>query len=286
MDKNAKKPCDICGKEISRNNMSIHRKKCMMKTENPSAAHMNEMLERQKQKYENEIQQHKIEIEKQQYKISALEQQVKTLTTQLQCDKPPVVNNNTYNVELDITNNFYVIDPNGVRDGLDMKKLRSFGQENIDYIDSSKPLPTILKNIYCNKEHLENQVLSHKYLNLQWILFKYDDHILTLNLGIDNDNMHVMVKLIVDNVQRLLQKEFPNAEERWHAVRELLCEMNDEVDDMCDKLGNNTALTKLPIWNKEQFNKYEERDWMRYMDMANYSQQLKRIDTKKWDAYY
>lgn len=285
MDKHAKKPCDICGKEISRNNMSIHKKKCMNKIENPTAAHMNELLERQKQKYENEIQQHKIEIEKQEYKISALEQQVKTLTTQLQCDRTPIVNNNTYNVDMDVTNHFYVISADGLRDGLDMKKLRSFGSENIDYIDSSKPLPTILKNIYCNKDHLENQVLSHRYLNLQWILFKNDDHVLALNLGIDNDNMHVMVKLIVENVQHLLQKEFPNGEERWDAVRELLNEMNREVDDMRKRMGNTVALSKLPLWNKDQFSNYEEREWMRYMDMANYSQQLKRIDTKKWDSY-
>ena len=282
MDKTAKKPCDICGKEISRNNMAIHRKKCMLKTENPTAAYMNEMLERQKQKYENEIEKHKIEIEKQQYKISALEQQVKTLTTQLHYQKPSDIKN-TYN--MDITNNFYVHNTDGIRIGLDMTKLRSFGKENIDYIDATKPLPTILMNIYCNENHLENQVLSHKYLNLQWILFKYEDYILSLNLGMDEENMHVMVKLIVENVQKLLNKEFPNVDERWDAVRSLLWAMNKKVDKMCDEIGNKAALKKLPIWNKDQLNMFEQRTWMKYMDLADYSQNIKGITTKKWDSY-
>lgn len=283
-DVNAKIECAGCGKLISKSNLAVHRKRCKNVLLPNKKTY--EQLESELKNKDKLINDQHTKLEQQQYKIEALEQQVKFLSTQLQCkeDNKPIVNNNTFN--MDITNNFYVIDANGLRDGLDMTKLRCFGNENIDYVDSSKPLPTILKNIYCNKDHLENQVLSHQYLNLQWILFKYEDHILALNLGIDHDNLHVMVKLIVDNVQHLLQKEFPNGEERWDAVRQLLQEMDREVDDMCVRLGNQDAMDKLPIWNKAQVKGYEERTWQRYMDLANYSQKLKQISTKKWDSYY
>lgn len=277
-----KKQCVGCNAMITAPNFAKHKRRCELykKTGDYAESNMSmkdkmEQMSKKIKELEIEKQEHKIQLEKANYKIEFLEKQVSLLSTQ-----PKQQINN-----FEITNNFYVMDANGLRNGLDMNKLRSFGSENIDYVDPSKPLPTILKNIYCNKDHLENQVLSHKYLNLQWILFKYEDHVLALNLGIDDDNMHVMVKLIVENVQRLLNKEFPNVEERWDAVRELLWQMNKEVDEMCDKLGNNIALDKLPIWNKDQFKGCEERIWQRYMDLANYSQQLKRIDTKKWDCY-
>ena len=109
---------------------------------------------------------------------------------------------------------------------------------------------------------------------------------LRLNLGIDNENINVITKLIVDNAQKLFNKEFPNVEERYDAIRQLLQNMEDDVEDMIKEVGNNEALKRLPVWNKEQYKSYEERDWMKYMDMKNYSQNLARIDTKKWDAYY
>ena len=279
-DKTTKISCECCGKLISKNNMAIHRRKCKHTLTKPQPT-TEELLNLLKQK--------DIEITKQKYEIENLKLQVKNLNNELISNAKVVNNvknvNNNFQINIDV-NNYYVYDENGLRDGLDMTKVRSFGNENIEYIDPSKPLPTILKDMYCNKEHLENQVLSHQYLNMQWIIIKYEDHMLRLNLGIDNENINVITKLIVDNAQKLFNKEFPNVEERYDAIRQLLQNMEDDVEDMIKEVGNNEALKRLPVWNKEQYKSYEERDWMKYMDMKNYSQNLARIDTKKWDAYY
>ena len=166
------------------------------------------------------------------------------------------------------------MDQDGLRNGLDLTKVRAFGNENVGYVDKTKPLPTILKDIYCNSEHPENRVISHEYLNLQWILIRYKDHILSLNLEHDRDKMHVMLKIVCDNVERLLGTKYENGDERIQATRELLRELDKEVRELEKDVGNKKAAMMLPIWNKKQVAAMEDRMWGEYMDDPKYSQNL------------
>ena len=186
--------------------------------------------------------------------------------------------NTTNHITNQITNinHYYVLDQNGMRDGLDLTKLRTFGNENVGYVDKTKPLPTILKDIYCNAEHPENRVISHEYLNLQWILFRCKDHIMSLNLEHDRDKMHVMLKIVCDNVERLLDTKFDNGDERILATRELLREMDNEVRHLEKDVGVKRAKEMIPIWHKAQVAGVEDREWGQYMEHPSYSQNTAR----------
>ena len=246
--------------------MAVHKRTC-----GRTKALTYEQICNQLTTCKNLVQEKDTQLQLKDYKIENLELQIKHLNTQLLC-KPNVVNNSTTNnIHLNV-NHYYVLDSNGLREGLDMSKLRSFGDENVDYIDKTKPLPTILKEIYCNSEHPENRVLSHNYLNLQWMLFKCKDHILSLDLEHDRDKAFVMQRMVCDNVERLLGRKFENEDERMHAGRELLQTMDNEVRELEKTHGVKRAFKMLPLWNKGQFDSMEERVWRQYMDDPNYSQ--------------
>lgn len=244
---NEKVQCEGCLKMISGHNMRAHMRLCKGV---PSVENLIK---------ENELLKQKIAQMDEKYTviIADLEAENKKLNNMIITNSasPNSVNIHQPTINITNNNNFYVFDLNGKQRGLNMEKLRSFGDENIDYINKDLPLESILKQLYCNDDHLENKVISHEFLNLQWVLFKYKDHILSLNLGIDNDNFRVMCRLIVDNVQKLLNKEFTNADERHHAVLGLLNTMNKNVIEYSNRVGVKIAAEKLPIWNKEQFKK-------------------------------
>ena len=183
------------------------------------------------------------------------------------------INHNNINVNI---NNYYVTDKDGIRDGLDMSKLRTFGTENVDYIDKTKPLPTILMDIYMNDAHPENRVLSHEFLNLEWIMFRFKDHILRLHLEIDRDNFHIFYRMVCDNVEKLLGQTYDNADERYDGAKQLLRAMDNEVLQLEKKVGLKKAFDMLPIWNRGQVDGVEARMWKQYMNEPNYSQNLRR----------
>ena len=183
------------------------------------------------------------------------------------------INHNNINVNI---NNYYVTDKDGIRDGLDMSKLRTFGTENVDYIDKTKPLPTILMDIYMNDAHPENRVLSHEFLNLEWIMFRFKDHILRLHLEIDRDNFHIFYRMVCDNVEKLLGQTYDNADERYDGAKQLLRAMDNEVLQLEKKVGLKKAFDMLPIWNRGQVEGVEARMWKQYMNEPNYSQNLRR----------
>ena len=223
--------------------------------------------------YKSQVKEKDQQLELKHYEVENMQLRIKQLTTQLQCDqKPQVVNN--YNITN--VNHYYVLDKDGIRDGLDMTKLRTFGTENVDYIDKTKPLPTILMDIYMNDAHPENRVLSHEFLNLEWIMFRFKDHILRLHLEIDRDNFHIFYRMVCDNVEKLLGQTYDNADERYDAARQLLRAMDNEVLQLEKKVGLKKAFEMLPIWNREQVEGVEARMWKQYMNEPNYSQNLRR----------
>ena len=128
-----------------------------------------------------------------------------------------------------------------VTDSVTDSKLRTFGTENVDYIDKTKPQSTIMEDIYCDPE---NHVISHEFMNRQWITFLYKDHILRLHLDIDRDQFRVFFRLVCDNVKRLLGNKLENFEENTEAVHGLLRTLDGEVMALQRKIG---TCTMLPV---------------------------------------
>ena len=177
---------------------------------------------------------------------------------------------------------------NGARDkiiysGFDMKQLRYIGTENVNYVDSEKPLSTILNLIYLHPDHLENRVLSHLYLNRQWIVFKYKNHFLSLHLEHDREYVYVMMQILCDNVETLLGRKYPNVQERLDATNQLLHAMDIEVEQLIHEVGNKVAYEMLPIWNKQQYDRTENHRWATYMQEKTYSQN--ELNISSWDKY-
>lgn len=276
--------CVHCGKMISKKNISTHRKKFHSENDQPTYADLQDALNGAQQtivakdhkiaQQDQELQVHKEEIARYKDEVSRLS----TLVTTGQCGTVvnQVINNTTNNnINLNV-NYYYVLDDEGMRKGLDLTKIRTFGTENVDYIDKTKPLPTIVKEIYCNSAHPENRVISHNYLNLQWVMFRFKDHVLSLNLEHDREKVGVMQKMVCDNVEKLLDQKFDNVEERMHAGRELLQAMDNDVRDIEKRIGVKKASEMIPIWNKDQLKNVEDRIWKQYCDDANYSQNVVR----------
>ena len=283
-------PCAFCGKMISKNNMSTHRKKFHSENDKPLYTDLEETIRVQQgqlaakdltiAKKDQEIQ-----IQKEDY--ARLKEDHARLTTLVVSGKCGTTNNNTNNnttnnndhstnITVNNVNHYYVLDANGVREGLDLTKLRTFGTENVDYVDKTKPLQTILKDIYCNEAHPENKVLPHEFLNLQWIMFRYQDHILRLHLEMDRSEFVVFRKLVCDNVERLLGQTYDNYDETYDATRQLLQTMDNDVRALIKDVGREKAVKKMPIWNPEQLKGVEERIWKSYMRDPNYSQNVNR----------
>lgn len=293
MDKSAKIPCEICGKYISKNNMAVHKKKCVNKIANPTNEFMQQMLNIQKHEYEKLLDEKEKMLCKRINDLLIYQEDNKRLQTEIDLmrknqlfainnsQNAETINNTTNNNNINISNNYYVMDLDGNRSGLNMNKIRAFGDENIDYIDTSKPLLDILKQLYCNPDHLENKVISHAYLNLEWILFKYKDHILRLHLEHDRKNVSVLVRLICDNVQQRLGKEFKNHGERHDAVIQLLKEMDNDVNKLVWTLGTNDAKMHVPLWNKEQYDMHDDVVWRSWMNEPTYSHT--QIDIARWE---
>ena len=268
--------CYMCKKMFSTPNMARHYKSCSQKSSHLTPDEMVEKIFELENKNTLILDEKNREIEKQGYMIEQLKIDLKKLHIQQitnNNDHSTTTNNN--NITMNI-NHYYVMDKDGLRDGLDLTKLRAFGDENVGYVDKTKPLPTILKDIYCNSEHPENRVISHEFLNLQWILFRYKDHILSLNLEHDRANMQVMRQIVCDNVERLLGTKFENGDERILATRELLRELDKEVRHLEKDVGLHNAKDMLPIWNKAQVAGVEDRIWGQYMEDPKYSQNVAR----------
>ena len=293
MDKSTKIPCEICGKHISKNNMAVHKKKCATKIANPTNEFMQQMLNTQKHEYEKLLDEKEKMLCKRTNDLLIYQEENKRLKIEIDVMKKhqlvatnnnqnaETIHNTTNNNNINISNNYYVMDLEGNRSGLNMNTIRAFGDENIDYIDTSKPLSDILKQLYCNPEHLENKVISHAYLNLEWILFKYKDHIMRLHLEHDRQNVSVLVRLICDNVQQRLGKEFKNHGERHDAVIQLLKEMDNDVNKLVSTLGAKDAKRHVPLWNKEQYDSQDDVVWRSWMNEPTYSQTP--VDIARWE---
>ena len=282
-ERKAKITCTRCSKQITRNNMSAHRKTCETKDITTYDQISNQLTTCKEQLKQTQaiVKEKELENEKQRYEIEQLKLEVQHMHTQYITNNNTTNNNTTNNTNDNrITvnvNQYYVMDKHGMRDGLDMTKIRSFGTENVSYVDVTKPLPTILKDIYCNDLHPENKVLSHHYLNLQWILVRYKDHVVRLNLEHDRSNMHIILQMVCENVERLLGKEFKSTDERISGIQELLGAMDVEVRTLQKRVGNEKALQMLPVWNKRQYERTENRLWESYMLYdPNYSQNVNK----------
>ena len=171
--------------------------------------------------------------------------------------------NNTTNNNTIINNYYYVTDSGGNPQGLDMTKLRNFGEENVSYVDKTQPLPKILKDIYYNEDHMENRVISHQKANLQWMLFKCQDYLVRLNLEMNRESVPLMEDLVCNNVQKLLGKKF-DLRERRDAILELLAKFDDEARVLTDHIPDDDEADKqLPVWNRAQSEQYKEQHYQR-----------------------
>ena len=281
-NKKLKVECKHCGKMISKNNIAAHRKKFHSENDKPTYADLQETIRVVQQQIA--AKDHQLAMAHQELQISIEEvgrykSENARLTALVVSGSAGVTNNttnnsnshNNNNINVNI-NNYYVTDKDGIRDGLDMTKLRTFGTENVDYVDKTKPLPTILMDIYMNDAHPENRVLSHEFLNLEWIMFRFKDHILRLHLEIDRDNFHIFYRMVCDNVEKLLGQTYDNADERYDGAKQLLRAMDNEVLQLEKKVGLKKAFDMLPIWNRGQVDGVEARMWKQYMTEPNYSQ--------------
>ena len=277
--------CDGCGKNISKINIAAHKKRCKKPLAPGNTYEDLQMLLTDKDKElrasvnrqmilleENNLLKHQLENLKKGSNVT--NQTADTINN----NNTNNTNNNTNNIN--INNNYYVVDLEGNRKGLDMNSIRSFGEENIDYIDKDKPLADILKQLYCDPAHLENKVLCHEFLNLEWILIKYKDHIKRFYLE-EGHNVPDLARLICGNAAKLLGREFENYAEKEDAVKELLREMDNEVNTLIKQVGVVEANNRVPVWNTAQYEQAEQRRWKDYMMDPDYS--MNRIDTKEWD---
>ena len=270
--------CEDCGKHISKTNIATHKKRCkhQLVPEKKTYHELEKLLETQKNDLEKSMVEKDLQLRKSCDQNSRLMEENNRLKRQLEAliTQGPgnttnnMTNNNTNcnnvtNNVTNVTNNYYVIDTQGLRDGLDMTKLRNFGEENVSYVDKTQPLPKILKDIYYNEDHMENRVISHQKANLQWMLFKCQDYLVRLNLEMNRESVPLMEDLVCDNVQKLLGKKF-DLRERRDAILELLAKFDDEARALTDHIPDDDEADKeLPVWNRAQSERYKELFYQR-----------------------
>ena len=270
----ASKQCNLCKLNYSTTNFSKHYKSCQKKHGILSPVELQDLIIDLRKQLEDS----KIELTKANYRIEELTNNNNKLVEAITAGKvsgsgmaseapSQVVNITNGNVDNSTTtiNNYYVLDANGIRDGIDMTKLRAFGDENVDYVDKTQPLTKILKDIYCNDDHLENRVVCHEFLNLEWILFKCKKYIVRLHLEPDRESVPLMVDMMCNNVQKLLGTTYENPEERADAVNQLLVELDKGVKKLIADVGLKEANNRMPVWNNAQHDNYEERRLDKYI---------------------
>lgn len=240
-----KKICEGCQGLFTSSNISKHKKICDAYLNRPT---YESLLAKVKQ------------LERELAKANETNEKLKKNGMVIHGDQHNTSNSNctTINNVTNVTNNYYVIDAQGLRDGLDMTKLRNFGEEDVSYVDKTQPLPNILKDIYYNKDHMENRVISHEYpCHREWMLFKCQDFLVRLHLETDRSNVPLMEDLVCDNVQKLLGKKF-DIHERRDAIVELLAKFDDERKELTEGVDEDEAYNRLPVWNRRQYEKYKE----------------------------
>ena len=266
--------CVACGKSITKSNMAAHKKRCKIISQEKNPLTYDE-LKNELTAYKEKFNEQEIKNKIQHYEIENLKLQLENLKYQLKNkDDKNIINNN---VNITNINNFYVFDSNGLRDGLDMHKLRHFGDENVDYVDKDAALWSIMNDIYFNDKHLENKTISFIYKNGQWIAFNMKEHILKLNLEFDNEKLYVMRDLLISNLSKLIGRKFENYHENEDATKLFLNKMINEMDSCIEKYGNDNV--KMPIWNEFMYKERIQIEWKKYMNLPNYS----GINTKSWD---
>lgn len=288
-ESDCKKECLGCRKLITAPNFAKHKKRCKVFQELPStieAAQINpDNLQDEINKLTQELHKKDEELQKRDEELEFVKRELQKANTMLQTRGNYIENQHNYNdIHIDVLNQFYVLDVNGIKNGLDLSMVKSIGTENVDYLKNMSPLPplqSLLKNIYASDEHVENRVLSHLYRNNQYIIMKYSDHFLIINLGNDKENFSVFQKKIMENMENIFGRTWDNFEEVRDAVQNLLWALNGENDQNKwvpesrpdFKLGEEEG--KCVIWNFNQFdNGLEQRHWKPYMNNELYSGNL------------
>ena len=259
MSTKAPKECLGCGKLISYSYFSAHQKSCQAFLALPSPK---ELVESYK------------DTDKLRKRVEELEAELLKANTAIENFRSNVYNNctidqsntNNTNLNIEMTNNYYVINCNtGEKDGLDMKKINSFGYENVDYIEKNKSLEFTLNKIYCNEDHPENRIISHAYLNNEWLLIKLTNE-RVLRYHINEDTMHIFRDTIINNVERICETKW-GVEEKNRAIKGLISNLSKEVE---------TGKYKhLPIWNNRQYNKTDNNEWLtHYVKQPNFLQKM------------
>ena len=271
----ATKECNLCKLNFSTTNFSKHYKICQQKHNVPTPEQLQDTINQLKRQLEAS----KIELTKANYRIEELTKENQRLVGNNNklvdavasgSGSPPPPSHQVINITNNTTtdnsikkqvNNIhyhYVLDANGIRDGLDMKKLRNFGEEDVSYVDKTQPLPKILKDIYYNEDHMENRVISHEFPNREWMIFKCQDYLIRLHLETDRESVPLMEDLVCNNVQKLLGKKFETCERR-DAIKELLSKFDDEARKLTKGIEDEDEIMKrLPIWNHAQYENYKE----------------------------
>lgn len=241
----APKECLGCGKHISYSYFSTHQKSCQAFLALPSNK---ELIEAYKgtEKLKGRIEELEAELLKANTIIDHFRRNVYNNCTIDQSNT-----NNNYNVEM--TNNYYVINcKTGEKDGLDMAKINSFGSENVDYIDKNKSLEFTLNQLYCDDNHPENRVISHAYLNNEWLLIKLTNE-RVLRYHINEDTMHIFRDTIINHVEKICETKW-GVEEKNRAIKGLIANLSKEVETRKYK--------NLPIWNHIQYDKTDNNEWL------------------------
>lgn len=264
----APKQCVGCGKFISYKGFSTHQKSCKEYQELPSEKELVETYRNTKY-FRDKI----IELEQKLLEanstISKLKTNITNNTNNTNCNN--ITNNN-------INNNYYVMNFNtGEKNGLDLDKINSFGHENTAYIDKNKSLEYNLKELYCNDDHPENRIISHCYLNLEWLVIKLTNN-RVLRYHINSETMHICRDFIIKRVEEICENTY-NIEDKNRAIKSLISKLTDEVKT------KNLKEHELPIWNKEQYNKCDNDEWLTHFTKDNLYWQKVKIGERRNQVY-
>ena len=197
----SKKPCTFCGELIGASNFARHVKVCPGRATFELKQELAETQEKN-EKLAQEVKEKEEKIEQLKSSQTVINNHYGNNNTQTNNVQNNVSVENKTNVQNNIQKNIYHChrkDKEGKIVGLDMNKIGSFGYENWDYIDKSKPPVEILMDLYAHPDHPENYIFTYREKEKFRLMVKFPQEIRQYPLDIGP--LYTIGNLILENLK-------------------------------------------------------------------------------------
>lgn len=193
-EKSKKTLCHMCNNYVCTSQMARHRRICPKK----------ESYELQEKLESTEAEKEKLLKENEELKRSQNLIIINNHTGDNLTQTNNVQNNveNKNQTQTNIQKNFYKChrkDSNGELDGLNMEKLTRFGYENWNYIDKTNKPVEILLDLYGNRDHPENFLITYGEWEKFTILVKFPNEVRSFPINLEA--LPMLGNCLLDNLE-------------------------------------------------------------------------------------